>query len=269
MRSRAHFLSHPIHPMLIAFPIGLWVFSFIFDLFGRLIGNSLLWGAAFYCVVSGCVMAALAAIPGAIDLFTVVPPDSSARRRGYIHGLLNVSALVLFAAIAIARGGPGRMPTNTSLTLSVIGVVGLAISGWLGGTLAYRNQIGVDHRYAGSGEFKERSLDDWQHPVANLSELADGQMMLIKIAGKRIAVGRSRDGIFAFSDHCTHRGGPLSDGALIGCVVQCPWHGSQFDIVSGRVVSGPAKNKIETYATEVRNGEIYILPEREQIRKAA
>src|SRR5207253_6685982 len=47
-------------------------------------------------------------------------------------------------------------------------------------------------------------------------------------------VGRCSQGLFAFSDSCTHKGGPLSDGALVGCTVQCPWHGSQFDVSSGR-----------------------------------
>ena len=269
MRSRASFKSHPLHPMLVAFPIGLWVFSFVFDVIGRMTGNGLMWAAGFYCIVAGCVMAALAAIPGVIDLFFAVPPASSARQRGYIHGLLNSAALLLFIAIASYRGGSAVMPDNLSLFLSAIGVVGIAISGWLGGTLVYRNQIGVDHRYAGAGQFKERSVESWQKPVANLSELADGQMMLVKIGGERVALARCREGMFAFSDHCTHKGGPLSDGALVGCMVQCPWHGSQFDVVTGRVVAGPAQRKIETYQTEVRNGEIYVVRKREEVRKVA
>lgn len=269
MRSRIHIQGHPVHPMLVAFPIGLWVFSFVFDVLGRISGNGALWAAGFYCVIAGCVMAALAALPGVIDLFSVVPPQSSARQRGYIHGLLNSAALLLFIAIAVYRGNSTVMPNNLSLFLSAIGVLGIAISGWLGGTLAYRNQIGVDHRYAGAGQFKERTIDGWQRPAAHLSELADGQMMLVKVAGERVVLARCREGIFAFSDHCTHRGGPLSDGALVGCMVQCPWHGSQFDVTTGRVVAGPAQQKIQTYVTEVRNGEVYILPEKKEVKKVA
>jgi nitrite reductase/ring-hydroxylating ferredoxin subunit/uncharacterized membrane protein len=269
MRSRVHIQGHPVHPMLVAFPIGLWVYSFIFDVLGRISGTSTLWAAGFYCVIAGCVMAALAAVPGVIDLFSIVPPQSTGRQRGYIHGLLNSSALVLFIAIAVYRGSPAVMPNNLSLFLSAIGVLGIAISGWLGGTLVYRNQIGIDHRYAGAGRFKERTIESWQKPAAHSSELADGQMMLIRVAGERVVLARCQEGMFAFSDHCTHRGGPLSDGTLAGCMVQCPWHGSQFDVTTGRVVSGPARNKIQTYATEVRNGEVYILPEQEEVTKAA
>ncbi|MCI0349244.1 MAG: Rieske 2Fe-2S domain-containing protein [Acidobacteriales bacterium] len=269
MRTRAHIKSHPIHPMLVAFPIGLWVASFVFDLLGVASGNIYLHIAAYYSLIGGCLGAVLAAIPGAIDLFGSVPPNSSARRRGYIHGSLNALALLLFTYIAVRRGDPMARPSNVSLALELLGVFGIGVSGWLGGTLAYRNQIGVDHRYANAGQEKERTLDSWDHPVLNRSELSDGQMLLAKIAGERVVVGRCAEGFFAFSDHCTHRGGPLYDGALVGCTVQCPWHGSQFDITTGRVVAGPAKSKIKLYQTEIRGNEVYVLPESRELKKAA
>jgi nitrite reductase/ring-hydroxylating ferredoxin subunit len=64
--------------------------------------------------------------------------------------------------------------------------------------------------------------------------------------------------VATFGDRCTHKGGPLSDGALVGCTVQCPWHGSQFDVQTGRVKAGPAERAIKTFGTEERNGEIYL-----------
>jgi uncharacterized membrane protein/nitrite reductase/ring-hydroxylating ferredoxin subunit len=269
MRTKAQIKSHPIHPMLVSFPIGLWVASFIFDLLGVVSGNIYLHIAAFYCLIGGCIGAVLAGVAGVIDLFGAVPPNSSARQRGYIHGALNTLALLLFIYIAAHRGNPMTRPDKLSLTLSLLGVVGIAVSGWLGGTLVYRNQIGVDHRYANAGEEKERTLDSWDRPVLNKSELADGQMLLAKIAGERVVVGRCGEGFFAFSDRCTHKGGPLYDGALIGCTVQCPWHGSQFDITTGRVVAGPAKSKIQLYETEIKGNEVYVLPEKHEQKKAA
>jgi nitrite reductase/ring-hydroxylating ferredoxin subunit/uncharacterized membrane protein len=242
----------------VAFPIGLWVAAFNFELVGR--NNPNLWAAGFYCVIGGCVGAVLAALPGALDWATVVPPESSAKRRGLIHGSLNSLNLLLFIYIAYRIGSPDVQPDGTTLFLMGIGIVVLGISGWLGGTLVYRNQIGIDHRYASAGKLKSRSLPDWSRPVCNQSELADGQMILACVGGERVVVGRCSEGLFAFSDHCTHRGGPLSDGALVGCTVQCPWHGSQFDIRTGRVVAGPAQEKVETYATEIRGGEVYIQP---------
>ncbi len=258
MRSRVNLKSHPIHPMLVAFPIGLWVASFIFDVIAVLSNNNLLWAAGFFCVLAGCVGAALAAVPGVIDLFAVVPRRSSARDRGYIHGGLNTLALLLFIFVAYRRGGPWDEPQAPALWASGIGVLLIGISGWLGGTLVYRNQIGVDHRYANAGKFKERMLDNWTRPICNEAELSEGQIMLARVGNDRIAVGKCSEGMFAFSDHCTHRGGPLSDGALVGCTVQCPWHGSQFDIRTGRVVAGPADNQIKIFPVEIRAGEVYV-----------
>ncbi len=258
MISKASIRSHPIHPILIAFPIGLWVTSFIFDLVGAASHNPRYFSVSFYMIIAGCVGAALAAVPGVMDLFGSVPAGSSARSRGYIHGSLNTVALLLFIATAWRRGTPSNAADSIAILISLIGVILIGISGWLGGTLVYRNQIGVDHRYANAGKYHERNVENFSRPLCNQSELGDGQMMLVRIGDERIAVARCSEGIFAFHDHCTHKGGPLSDGALVGCTVQCPWHGSQFDIRTGRVVAGPAGSQIDTYAIEIRGGEVYV-----------
>src|SRR5215467_3374581 len=169
MRSSIAIKSHPVHPMLVAFPIALWVTGFIFDLIGAARDSSALWAAGFYCVIAGCVGAFLAAIPGAIDWLTVVPPRSSAKTRGLLHGSLNVLLLILFIYVAARQGSPADEPDKATLVVMAIGVIVLGISGWLGGTLVYRNQIGVDHRYAGSGKFKLRSFESWSRPVSHQS----------------------------------------------------------------------------------------------------
>jgi nitrite reductase/ring-hydroxylating ferredoxin subunit/uncharacterized membrane protein len=262
MQSKAAIKDHPLHPILVSFPIAMWVGGLIFYLIGMNGSNQGLWAAGYYSIIAGCVGAALAAIPGAIDWLLAVPSNSSAKQRGLIHGGLNSLNLLLFIYVAYRLGSPAQQPDGTSLVLMAIGVVVLGIAGWLGGTLVYRNQIGIDRRYAGAGKLKTRVIENWSQPVCNQSELADGQMLLLTRGQERVVVGRCTEGLFAFSDHCTHRGGPLSDGALVGCTVQCPWHGSQFDIRNGRVVSGPAQEKIRVYSVDVRNGELYVEPPR-------
>jgi len=264
MRARAAIGSHPIHPMLVFFPLGLWITSFAFDVIATLTQNDVLWAAGFYLIIGGCAGAALAAVPGVIDLFSVVPRNSSGRRRGYIHGGLNSLILLLFIFIAWRRGNPAMQPDTASLLLSLLGVAAVIYTGWLGATLVYRNQIGVDHRYAHAGTWKERRLRGWDQPVCNQSELSEGQMMLATVGDEHEVVGRCPEGYAAFSNHCTHSGGPLADGALVGCTVQCPWHGSQFDVHTGRVVAGPAEHKIHTYDAEIRGGEVYVSPNRKK-----
>ncbi|PYS20258.1 MAG: hypothetical protein DMF72_21645, partial [Acidobacteria bacterium] len=220
--------------MLIVLPLGLFIGSWIFDLIGKATNNELLWAASFYCGVAGIIGGFCAAIPGVIDWISVVPPRSSAKNRGLLHGGLNTLVLIAF----------------------------IIISGWLGGTLSYRNQIGVDHRYANAGTYKERQIESWDRPACNQGELSEGQMMLVRVGNERVVLGRCPEGMIAFSDHCSHKGGALSDGALVGCTVQCPWHGSQFDTHTGRVIAGPAKKKIDVYETHIRSGEVYVIPKR-------
>jgi uncharacterized membrane protein/nitrite reductase/ring-hydroxylating ferredoxin subunit len=262
MRTRTSIKSHPIHPLLVAFPIGLLVTSFAFDLIGIWRDIPALWNAAWFCIIAGLIVATIAIIPGIIDLFSVVPKNSSARSRGYKHAVLNGLVMVAFIADAAYRGAPGARPDGTSLILSACGVVLLGFSGWLGATLVYRNQIGVDHRYANAGKYREVELTDWNQPVCKTEDLSDGQLMLAKIQGARVAVGRCTEGFVAFADRCAHKGGPLSDGTLVGCTVQCPWHGSQFDAQSGRVVNGPAEERILTYDVVTRGNEVFVFPKR-------
>ena len=269
MRSRASIKSHPLHPMLVAFPIGLLVTSFVFDLISRWRDLPSLAAAAWYCVIAGLVGAVIAAGPGIIDLFSIVPSGSSARSRGYQHAILNGLVMVAFISDAAYRGTPNVMPDNTSLVISAVGVVLIGISGWLGATLIYRNQIAVDHLYANAAAYKAVKLTDWNQPVCKSSELSEGQMMLAEIQGARVAIGRCSQGVVAFSDGCTHKGGSLSDGVLIGCTVQCPWHGSQFEVTTGRVVAGPADKPIITYDVVTRGDDVFVYPKRGEEKKEA
>jgi nitrite reductase/ring-hydroxylating ferredoxin subunit len=77
-------------------------------------------------------------------------------------------------------------------------------------------------------------------------------MALVHVGTERVAVARTEKGVAAFSDRCTHKGGPLSDGVLMCGRVQCPWHGSQFDVHTGEAKAGPARENIRTYAVDNR-----------------
>ena len=70
------------------------------------------------------------------------------------------------------------------------------------------------------------------------------------LLGRPLVVFRTGGRLVAFDDRCPHRGGSLADGAMICGTVQCPWHGSQFDVHTGEVKCGPAQEKIVTYAIE-------------------
>ena len=118
----------------------------------------------------------------------------------------------------------------------------------MGGTLVFRNQIGVDHRYADAGKWSEEKLKgEGKLEIIGLEKLALNQMKLFWVNQHRVVIGRIEAGFVAFYDRCTHNGGSLADGSLICGTVQCPWHGAQFDAKTGKVKAGPAKKDIRTY----------------------
>lgn len=254
MKSKVSIKGHPIHPILVSFPIAFFTATVIFDTLGMLSGSINWHDLAWYMQIAGIGCGLLAAIPGFIDYLTVVPPNSSGKKRGAAHGILNVVVILLFLIAWLLR-------KNEELSISIFSleVLGLALvgyTGWLGGTLVYRNQIGVDIRYAGAGKTKDITLPARNGTVTirEVAELKLNQMMLIRVNKKRIVVCRTENGLRAFDDHCTHRGGFLSGGSMICGTVQCPWHGSQFDVTTGEVKAGPAKNKITVYKISESQG---------------
>jgi uncharacterized membrane protein len=140
MKSNARVGTHPIHPMLVSFPIAFWTASVLADLWAAWRDQFHYLG--YWLAIAGCVAALVAAIPGAIDLYTAVPADSPARRTGVRHAIVNVLALVLFAASVLLRPDAGAI-TYASWGASLLGILLLSIGGWLGGSMVYDHRVGV------------------------------------------------------------------------------------------------------------------------------
>lgn len=264
MRSRASYKGHPIHPALIPFPFAFLTGAFGFDLAGVLLDRESWWTTGAHLTLVGIATALLAAVPGIIDYFYTVPPRSSGKKRATRHALLNVSALVLFGVAYFLREST-HQPTIPALLLEAASVGLLMIGGWMGGVLVSRNQISVDHRYARAGKWKEEYVQRQTGQavvIGRTDELEVDQMKLVHINGRRVVLARTEEGYVAFDDHCTHRGGSLAGGVMICGTVQCPWHGSQFDVRAGAVKAGPAEKGITAYRVEEVAGEIRLMPHR-------
>jgi nitrite reductase/ring-hydroxylating ferredoxin subunit/uncharacterized membrane protein len=261
MRSKAHFKSHPIHPLLIAFPIAFFTGTLVFDVLAWVLERTDLQVVAYFAELAGMLGAAAAAVPGIIDYLYTVPPESSAKKRATQHGLLNVTVLVLFAVAWFYRRDNADVSVPVLLGLEAVGFGLMMVGGWLGGTLVYRNQIAVDPRYADAGKWKEQHIKNPTFPiaVASVTELKPNQMKLLVIDGRRIVLARTEDNHVAFDDRCPHRGGSLAGGSMMCGTVQCPWHGSQFRVSDGTVTAGPAKEKIATYQVAERDGKVMLL----------
>ena len=258
MKSKASIKSHPLHPILVCFPIAFFTGTVIADFCRIILDNPQLAYTASLLNIAGIVGAVLAAIPGIIDFVNTVPPKSSGKKRAARHGMTNSLMLVIFIFVWFKRDDPG-FNSNLLLALEIFAWILMGIAGWMGGTLVYRNQIGVDVRYAHAGKWKEESFEQSATiDIGSNDMLKVNQMKLLHIGDKRIVIGRTETKYVAFNDRCTHKGGSLAAGSMICGTVQCPWHGSQFNCETGGVTAGPAHESIHTYTIAELNGRLFL-----------
>jgi len=142
MRTPASITGHPIHAMLIVFPVGLLIFSLICDVVSTGSSNAATWATvALYTMVGGFIGALVAAVPGLIDLLSLTVP--AIKQTAIIHMSINLTVVVLYAVNLWLRIH-GSTNTGAPLVLSIIAVGMLAVSGWLGGKMVHVHGVGVD-----------------------------------------------------------------------------------------------------------------------------
>ena len=147
MRTSASLGGHPIHPMLIPFPFALWTFSLIADAIYYFGSHNYVWQTvAFYTLAGGIAGGVLAAVPGIVDYFSI--KDKKVSNIAAWHARINVLALLLFAGSFYLRTNSGARIVDGSLTipvlLSLLGVILISVSGWLGGEMVYKHHVGVE-----------------------------------------------------------------------------------------------------------------------------
>ena len=248
--------------MLIPFPLAFLTGAFLFDAAGWLRNSPALWTTGSHLVLLGLAAAVVAAIPGLVDYLYTVPPRSSGKQRATKHLVAILSALGLFVVAWTFRGELADASRLPVLGLEALGCLLLGAGGYMGGTLVTRNLISVDHRYAGAGKWRDETIagaPGQSVTVARGDDLKVDQMKLLRFGGHRIVLARTERGYVAFDDRCTHRGGSLAGGVMICGTVQCLWHGSQFDVATGKVKAGPAKEPIQMYEIKEEGDAVKLV----------
>ncbi len=144
MRSKARFLGHPIHPMLVVIPLGLFIAAVVLDGLFYWRGDTLFATISYYNIAGGILGGLLAAAFGLID-WIAIPSGTRAKRIGALHGATNVVVVMLFAAAWLARTAlPNFEPTSFVMAVEVAAIVLALLAGWLGGELVDRLGVGVD-----------------------------------------------------------------------------------------------------------------------------
>lgn len=144
MESRVKVLGHPVHPMLIVFPLGLLATATVFDLLYVASANPDLSTFSFWALAAGVVGGLAAALFGLID-WMAIPKGSRARTIGAFHGLGNLAVVGLFALSLILRlDGSAYLPSVLPLGVALLGTGLALVTAWLGGELVFRLGVGVD-----------------------------------------------------------------------------------------------------------------------------
>lgn len=146
MRSKMAVAGHPIHPALVALPIGILVWALVANIIYAFTDHNLTWyDVAQYSSLAGIITGLAAAVPGLGDYLTI-GKDSDARDMGIIHAVLNVTVLALFAiafALMLDRNADGGGMLTIVIVLQALGVGLLSMSGWIGGEMVFRKHLGV------------------------------------------------------------------------------------------------------------------------------
>jgi nitrite reductase/ring-hydroxylating ferredoxin subunit/uncharacterized membrane protein len=237
-------LGHPLHPVITDVPIGAWTATLVLDCMEAAGGRDCGAGADIALKV-GLAGAGCSALAGLTDWHVT---DGSARRVGLVHGMLNVVGTGLYTASLIARNRRNRAAGRG---FALAGFLVAAAAAYLGGSLVYSKQIGVNHT-AG-----EPMPSDWTD-VMDEGELADDKPTRAEVDGVKVLLLRRAGQVYCIAEVCSHLGGPLAEGEINGDTVTCPWHGSQFSLRDGSVVHSPATHPQPCFETRVVDGRIEV-----------
>ncbi|MEU3607736.1 Rieske (2Fe-2S) protein [Streptomyces sp. NPDC035033] len=233
-------LGHPLHPVLVQFPIGAWLSAAVLDLVPG--GQR----AARLLVGAGLAGAGPAAVAGWVDWAETRRPQ---QRVGLVHAAANITGVVCYAASLTARCR-GRHARGRLWGFG--GLTAVAAGGALGGHLAYRQAAGANH-----AEQVPALVPPGWYPVATLAELPPGRPRRGHVGEVPVVIVRTDgDAVRVLAERCSHLAGPLADGEVVdGCLV-CPWHGSTFRLDDGWNVTGPATAPQPAFDTRTVDGRV-------------
>ncbi len=143
MESRAKLFGHPIHQMLIVFPLGLLAMALVFDAIHLVTGNGY-WSEIAYWMIPAGIIGGVAAAPFGFVDWLAIPSGTRAKRIGALHGAGNLVVVVFFAMSWAMRGPELRTPMPMAYIFGFAGGLLAMVTGWLGGELVDRLSVGVD-----------------------------------------------------------------------------------------------------------------------------
>jgi len=244
LKDAAHgvWLGHPLHPVFTDLPLGAWTTALALDCTAN--GDEGRRRAATFAMGVGLAGALGAAVTGLTDWSET---QGESRRTGLLHGLLNITATTLFATSWAMRQRDSHDTGRAAAWAGYAIAIGAA---WFGGNLVYDQRIGVTNADA--------HLPEEFTPVLRSDALADNTMTRARVGKADVLLVRQNGRVCALAHDCAHLGGPLSEGTLKDGSVICPWHGSEFALEDGRVLTGPSTHNQPCLEVRERDGQIEV-----------
>ncbi|HET6626766.1 MAG TPA: Rieske 2Fe-2S domain-containing protein [Nocardioidaceae bacterium] len=237
-------LTHPLHPLLVALPIGLFTSTSLLDL----VGGDPARIAARRLVGAGVLSVAPTAAAGLAD-WSSLGAFRRPRRVGLVHAGANVMATLMYGGSWMARHNGHH---DRGRRLALLGATALATGGYLGGHLAYSEGVGVNRNAD-----RQQEPAEWTDAVG-AAEIGEGQLSRVDVAGQPVLLARHAGELHAIGAVCSHFGGPLEQGAFEDSCVVCPWHGSRFHLTDGRVAGGPATVPQPGFEVRTLDGRVQV-----------
>lgn len=228
-------LGHALHPALTDLPIGMYTLVILFDILG-------LRQAADISLVAGILSHAAAALAGFADY---TDTDGKPRMVATVHATAMTLAIVVnLVSLVVRLGDPADR--TLPLVLSLVGYGLVIVGAYIGGEVVYTLGNMVNrHAWRFGGSAKWQALD--------VTEIPEGVPVKAKAGAQSLVLVRQGESIAALHDVCAHAGGPLSEGTVVDGCIECPWHGSRFDLATGHRKRGPTTFDQPRY--EVRRSE--------------
>ena len=242
-------LGHSLHAVLVDVVIGGATVAVILDLLRVIPGVAGLEDATTWTVGLVFLSALGAAVTGLTD-YKDTSPDTAVRDVAGLHGLINLVATIGFGISLWLRTGGGH---DAGFWVLLVSYLVVSVGGYIGGHIVFKYGYMVNYNAFARGKRAAEFT-----PVAPMTEVPENTPTKVTFGSTAIMLVRRGEVVHALKETCAHLGGPLSQGALDGDRITCPWHFSTFNITDGAVIHGPASSRQVRYRARVNDGQVEI-----------
>jgi nitrite reductase/ring-hydroxylating ferredoxin subunit len=240
-------LGHSLHPVLTDVVVGGATVAVLLEVLGWFgvtgLRTALLWSLALTWLAGVTTI-----VTGLTDYKDTATGDE--RNVAGLHGLMNIVATLAFIGAFVFYLGPDG---TLGPALLIGAFLVLSVGAFIGGHVVFKYGYMVNRNAFARGQRAAEFT-----AVLPAAELPDGAPTRASLGATTLVLARRGDVVYALKDTCSHAGGPLSEGALEGDTIICPWHGSAFRLSDGAVRHGPAATRQVAYRARVYGGQVEV-----------